>query len=461
MGSQEAAAPEPYGENLSPTQRRTLRRAIAGSAIGNAIEWYDYGLYGFLAASIEKNFLPETPYGRLITFVIFAVPFTVRPLGAGIFGAIGDRIGRQRILALTVILISGGTLVIGLIPNFGTISYAAPTLLVLMRVVQGLAAGGEYGGAATFMAEYSPDKKRGFFGSWLEFGTLGGFLAGTLLGSALQATIPAASFDSWGWRIPFLLAGPIGVFGLWMRSRLEDTPVFKELAAQGAQEHQTKTQFADILRHWKPFLICMGMVFMLNIHNYTLFVYIVEYLTDPNLGGLTGSWALGITAIMFAAMMCLMPLGGAASDRFGRRPSWFASGGGMFLLALPAFYLLLNGGVGLKILALVVLGIIYVPQLSTISATFPALFPTHIRYAGFALSYNIATAVAGGPTPAINTAATQALGDYFPAFYMMGASVIGLIAVYFAPESAGASVRGTEIPDVEKQKALAGQDTTE
>lgn len=460
MGSQAAVpAQGSNGDNLSSTERKTLRKAIAGSAIGNAIEWYDYGLYGFLAASIEHNFLPETPYGRLITFVIFAVPFTVRPLGAGVFGAIGDRLGRQRILALTVILISGGTFLIGATPNFDTISYAAPTILVLLRIVQGLAAGGEYGGAATFMAEYAPDKRRGFFGSWLEFGTLSGFLAGTIIGSALQAAMSGPAFDSWGWRIPFLLAGPIGLFGLYMRSKLEDTPVFRELAEKGGQEQETKTQFKDLFKNWRPVVICMGMVFMLNVHNYTLFVYIVEFLTDPEKGGLSGSYALLITSVMFALMMVLMPFGGAASDRWGRRPSWFTSGIGLFVLALPMFWLILNvDSVVVKMAALVVMGIVYVPQLSTISATFPAMFPTQIRYTAFALSYNIATAIAGGPTPAINTYFTNELTDYFPALFMMAASVIGIVAVKFAPETAGASLRGTEIPDVEKQKA--GSSTT-
>ncbi|MQA03227.1 MAG: MFS transporter [Streptosporangiales bacterium] len=458
MGSQEAAPAGAGG--LSPQEeKKTLHRAIAGSAIGNAIEWYDYGLYGFLSAQIGIHFLPESMPAflrQMLVFTIFAVPFVVRPLGAGIFGAIGDRVGRQKILAFTVILIAGGTFIIGCIPSFSTISVVAPIILVLMRVVQGLAAGGEYGGAATFMAEYSPDKKRGFYGSFLEFGTLTGFLAGTGVSLLVLTIVGQADFDSWGWRIPFLLSGPIGLFGLYMRSKLEDTPVFKELAAEGAQEQQTAAQFKDLAKHWKPIVICFGMVLMLNVHNYTLFTYMVSYLGNPKGAGLSENWALGLTAIMYAVMMALMALGGSASDRWGRRPSWFFSGTALFVLALPAFYLMLNAPIPVKILALVGLGIVYVPQLSTISATFPAMFPTHIRYFAFALTYNVATALAGGPTPAINTWGTEKIGNYFPAFYLMAASVVGLIAVYFAKETAGASVRGTDVPDIEKQKAAAG-----
>lgn len=425
--------------------------------MGNAIEWYDYAIYGFLATTLQSVFLPgdlkESTPGTIIIFAIFAVPFFFRPLGGAIFGAIGDRVGRQKILAMTVLLISGGTFLIGVLPAFSVLSWVAPAILVLLRVVQGLAAGGEYGGAATFMAEHAPDKKRGFYGSFLEFGTLSGFLAGSVLGASLQAFMGPEVFNSWGWRIPFLVAAPLGVFAVYMRARLDESPVFEELVAEGKQEQETKAQFKDLIKHWRPVVICGGMVIMLNVVNYTLFTYMVTYLEGP--GGLAGGWALGITAIMYAVMMMLMPLFGAGSDRYGRRPAWFFSAAGLFVLAIPAFFLLLNGGLGLKILALVVLGIFYVPQLATISATFPAMFPTQVRFTGFALTYNVFTAIAGGPAPAINAALTGTLTNYFPAFFMMGASVIGFVAVLFARETAGASIRGTEVPDIKRDKAHA------
>jgi len=185
-----------------------------------------------------------------------------------------------------------------------------------------------------------------------------------------------------------------------------------------------------------------------------LFTSMVSYLTNPKAGGLSENWGLGMTSIMFAMMMILMPFGGAASDRWGRRPSWFFSATALLVLAIPAFWMMLNAPIPLKIVALVVLGLVYVPQLSTISATFPAMFPTQIRYFAFALTYNIATAVAGGPALSINTWGTEKIGNYFPAFFIMGASVIGLVAVFFAKETAGASVRGREVPDIKKQQEL-------
>lgn len=456
MSSQQSATGT--GSSSGPAaEKSALRRVIAGSAIGNAIEWYDYALYGFLATTLQRVFLPgelkNSTTGTVLVFVIFAVPFFFRPLGGAIFGTIGDRIGRQRILALTVLLISGGTFVIGLLPPFHVLSWAAPVILVLLRVIQGLAAGGEYGGAATFMAEHAPDERRGFYGSFLEFGTLSGFLAGSVLGAVLQAVMTSDTFVVWGWRIPFLVAAPLGVFAVYMRARLEESPVFRELVSAGGREQQTSTQFRDVAKHWRPILVCGGMVIMLNVVNYTLFTYIVTYLEKA--GGLSGGWSLGITAIMYAVMMLLMPICGAGSDRYGRRRAWYMSGIGLFVLAVPGFYLLLNGGLPLKILALVVLGICYVPQLATISATFPALFPTHVRFTAFALTYNVFTAIAGGPAPAINEALTERLTNYFPAFFMMAASVVGLVAVAFARETAGASLRGTELPDVRNEVTAA------
>jgi MHS family proline/betaine transporter-like MFS transporter len=442
----QASVPQPYGENLSPEETRTLHRAIGASAMGNAIEWYDYGIYAYLVTAVGANFFPghDPAAQTLAAFAVFIVPFVIRPFGAAIFGALGDRIGRQRILALTVIMISGCTFLIGLIPSYATIGVAAPVLLVLLRLVQGLSAGGEYGGAATFMAEYSPDKRRGFFGSFLEFGTLAGYIVGAGVTTITQLIVGPVAMSEWGWRIPFLVALPLGLVGLYMRTRLEDTPVFRELAEQGATEHSTKTEFADLLRHWRPILICMGLVLFLNITDYTLLSYMPTYLhTTINL---TANGALIMTIIVYAAMMVVITFVGRASDRVGRKPVWAVSGFGFIVLSWPMFWLMSQGSWVLTIIGFAVLALLLVLQLGIISATFPALFPTQIRYAGFAISYNVSTALFGGTAPFVNDYLSPRTSAYWPAFYMMAAAVVGLIALRFAPETAGASLRGTQVP---------------
>lgn len=449
--AQQDAASGPYGENLSTGERKTLRRAIAASAMGNAIEWYDYGIYAYLIAAVGDNFFPGTNQAAktLSAFALFAVPFVVRPFGAALFGTLGDRLGRQRILAITVILISGGTFLIGLVPSYATIGLGAPLLLALLRLVQGLSAGGEYGGAATFMAEYAPDKRRGFYGSFLEFGTLSGYIFGAAVTTVAQLALGQAAMASWGWRIPFVIALPLGLVGLYMRTRLEDTPCFTELAEKGATEHETRTQLVDLLRYWRPVLVCIGLVLMLNVTDYTLLSYMPTYLKGTL--NISANGSLIMTIAVYAAMMAVITFVGRASDRVGRKPLWYASAIGFIVLSWPMFWLMSRGSWLLTVVGFAVLGLLLVFQLATISATFPALFPTQIRYAGFAISYNISTSLFGGTAPFVNDFMIPRTNAYWPAFYMMAAAVIGLVALAFTAETAGASLRGTEIPRAEPQ----------
>lgn len=452
MAADERAAGS-SGEELSKEERSTLRRAIAGSAIGNATEWYDYGSYAYVASYVGANFFPgHSPTAHLLSaFGVFALSFIVRPFGGIILGPLGDRLGRQKILALTIIMMAGGTFLLGVLPGYDTIGIWAPILLVLLRLIQGFSTGGEYGGAATFMAEYAPNKRRGFFGSFLEFGTLSGYLLAIIVTTICSFTIGEAGMEAWGWRIPFLVAAPLGIVGVYIRSKLEDTPVFRELEASGQKEQSTKTQWADIFRHWRALLICGGMVVMLNVTDYTLLTYMPTYL--KNAIGMTPNTGLLITACVYAGMMCVIWYAGKSSDRVGRKPLWYVSGIGFLVLSVPAFFVM-RLGIGYAVVGFLVLGLLLVLQLGTISATFPALFPTHIRYAGFALAYNVATAAFGGTAPLINSYFVGDLGiKLFPAYYMIGACIVGIIAIACMRETARASLRGTEVPDIKKQEA--------
>ncbi|WP_129657559.1 MFS transporter [Rothia halotolerans] len=445
-------APRPEDADVAPS-RRTVRQAVAASAIGNGTEWFDYGIFAVSITYITHHFFPgDAATGTLLSLATFAFSFVMRPLGGLFWGPLGDRIGRKRVLAMTILLMAGATFLIGLLPTAGSIGAAAPVALIVLRAVQGFSSGGEYGGAATFMAEYAPDRRRGFYGSFLEFGTLAGYAFGSLIVLTGEIVLGGEAMMEWGWRIPFLVAGPLGVVGLYLRSRLSDSPVFEEL--EGRQERQgalagLKVLFRD---HWRRMLVMTGLVISVNVVNYTLISYMPTYLEGQV--GMANRTALTVMFLAQLMMMLLMPLGGALSDRLGRKPLWYASLVGLIVFSVP-MYLLMDQGFWLALLGFAVLGLLFIPQLSTISATFPAMFPAPVRYAGFAITYNVATSVFGGTAPLLNEWLVGETGNALvPAFFMVAASVLGLVATLFMKETAGASLRGTGVPETGVQPIL-------
>ncbi len=425
-----------------------LRRAIAASALGNATEWFDYGIYAYgvtwISAALFPGSVEEATFFALATF---ALSFIVRPLGGLVWGPLGDRLGRRAVLSMTIIMMCSATALVGVLPTFDAIGWWAPAGLVLLRIVQGFSTGGEYGGAATFMSEYAPDRRRGFCGSFLEFGTLAGFVlaAGLMLG--LSVGLSDGAMAAWGWRVPFLLAIPLGGVGYYLRNKMEDTPIFRELEAADDAEHETGTQFKDLLTgFWKPLLTLSGLVIALNFVNYTLLSYMPTYLQKEI--GLSENGALVVPVLGMIAMMCVIPFAGSLSDRIGRKPVWWISLVGLFVMAIP-MYMLMGTGTGGAVIGFGVLGLLYVLQLGTISATFPAMFPTHVRFAGFAIAYNVSTSLFGGTALAVNDALINATGNTLvPAFGMMVACAIGAVALVFVVETAGCPLRGRELPGV-------------
>ena len=447
---------------------RVLRRAIAASAIGNATEWFDYGIYAYGVTYISAALFPgSTQEAMLFALATFAVSFLVRPFGGVFWGSLGDTLGRKSILALTILLMSGSTLCIGLIPSYDMIGFWAPLLLVSLRMVQGFSTGGEYGGAATFMAEYSPDEKRGLCGSFLEFGTLGGFSLGALLMLGFSIMLGDAAMHDWGWRLPFLVAAPLGFIGIYLRSKMQDTPVFREIENVGVQEPEPGNDLKDLFsNYWRPLLSLGGLVVALNVVNYTLLSYMPTYFA-VNLG-LTTEQALVVPIVGMLFMMLFLPFVGWLSDKVGRKPLWWFSLVGIFVMAAPLYHLMAYSVVG-AVIGFALLGLLYVPQLATISATFPAMFPTHVRFAGFAIAYNVSTSLFGGTAPAVNAWLIDVTGNNMvPAYFMMGACALGGVALLFVVETAGHSLRGTKIPgtresvreldrlDVEVASATAG-----
>lgn len=430
-----------FSKDLSPGQKQLLRRAVIGSAAGNAVEWYDYGVYALLAATMGKVFFASQSSAAQIiaTYAVFAVSFLIRPLGGIVLGSIGDRVGRRQVLVVSIILMSLSTALIGVLPSSQSVGLWSPILLIILRLIQGFSTGGEYGGAATLMAEYSPVRQRGFYGSFLEFSTTCGGLFGLGLVTTLTFSLSSTSMNAWGWRIPFILALPIGLVGLYMRLRLQETPVFREAERQGIVHGSTASHAKHIGTSWRSLLVLMGLVLMLNLVIYTIGGYMPQYLEGPL--GLTSRSALMLLLVMQCSSLLFIPIMGWLSDRIGRRPCWYISAGGFIVLAYPAF-LVMQRGFGWAIGGLIVLSLLMSLQRGTITATFPALFATGIRYAGFALGYNVATSLFGGTAPLVNASLIGVTGNkLFPAFYVMGACVIGLVAALRMPETAGVSLR--------------------
>ncbi|WP_084515627.1 MFS transporter [Nocardia acidivorans] len=423
-------------------------RSVAAAAMGNATEWFDYGVYAAAATYITAAFFPGH-LGSLGTMLGFAVSFLLRPLGGMVWGPLGDRVGRKVVLATTILLMAAATGAIGLLPSHATAGVLAPILLITLRVVQGFSTGGEYGGAATYLAETCSDRKRGFLGSFLEFGTLGGFVGGSAVVLACQLALGSEAMYAWGWRIPFLLAVPLGLIGWYLRSRLDESSVFTEVQTQEHPPTGLRVLFTEYRRE---LLTLAGLVVALNIVNYTLLTYQPTYLQRTL--GVGESTTTAMMLIGQLIMMLALPFFGRLSDRVGRRPIWLYSLIGLAVLTIPMYWLM-GRGIGWAVLGFVIVGLLYIPQLATISATFPAIFPTQVRYAGFALGYNVSTALFGGTAPLVNEAVIEATGwTLFPAVYMVGACAIGLVAWTFLRETAGASLRGTGVPVTDEIPAV-------
>ncbi|AZS87573.1 proline/glycine betaine transporter ProP [Streptomyces griseoviridis] len=455
-------APSPGSADVTVTDPALVRRAVKAAALGNAMEWFDFGVYSYIAVTLGKVFFPSgSPTVQLLsTFGAFAAAFLVRPLGGLVFGPLGDRVGRQKILALTMIMMAAGTFAIGLIPSYGSIGVGAPLLLLAARLVQGFSTGGEYAGASTFIAEYAPDKRRGFLGSWLEFGTLAGYIGGAGLVTLMTALLSSDDLLSWGWRIPFLIAGPMGIVGLYLRMRLEETPAFAAEArntgntgnsgntGKSGKSGKSGTERPKVpLREmvagqWRALLLCVGLVLVFNVTDYMLLSYMPSYLTSELKYDETHG-LLVVLAVM-ALMMVVQPFAGALTDRVGRRPVIAAGCAGFLFLSVPALLLIRQGSLLAIGLGMGALGLLLVCFTASMPSALPALFPTRVRYGSLSIGFNVSVSLFGGTTPLVVTALIGATGNLMmPAYYMMAAAVIGGFAVWRMTESAGRPLPGS------------------
>lgn len=413
-----------------------VRKAVTGASIGNAVEWFDFAIYGFLATFIAANFFPagnETA-ALLNTFAIFAAAFFMRPLGGFVFGPLGDKLGRQRVLALVILLMSAATVLIGVLPTYASIGVAAPLLLLLLRCLQGFSAGGEYGGGAVYLAEFASERRRGLTITFMVWSGVLGFLLGSITVTLLQALLPAEAMESYGWRIPFLIAGPLGLVGLYIRLRLDDTPHFTELSrADRVADSPLREAFTT---SWRPILQVIGLFIVFNVGYYVVFTFLPTYFIKTLEFSKTDAF-LSITLASLVALILILPLA-SLSDRVGRRPMLIAGSAAFVVFGYPLFLLLNSGSLAGAIVAHCGLAVIESIYVSTAVSAGVELFATTVRYSGFSIGYNICVAGFGGTTPYVVTWLTaQTRNSLAPAWYLIVAAVVSLATVVTLRESAG------------------------
>lgn len=425
-------------ENLDAVQ---ARRVAWGGAVGSAMEFYDFAVYGYLASTLAVVFFPrqDDTAALLSTFAVFAAAFLLRPIGGVIFGHIGDRLGRKRVLAFTVLAMATTTFVIGLLPGYATLGVVAPLLLLLLRCTQGMLAGGEIAGAVSYVAEAANPQRRGIMCSTTEMGALAGFLAASGLVAALNALLSADQLADWGWRIPFLLALPAGIVGRYIRSRLEDSPAFERVRQRDAI---AKIPLAEALRDYPAVLKALALPVADFAGYYLVFLYMATYLKrDVHMSATTAGW---LTTLAIVVAILALPVFGQLTDRWGRRVVLGGSAIGYLVLTVPLFLLIGTGHVLVVAAALIVLALVQSASMGAMFAALAELFPTRARYSGIAISFNVTAALVGGTAPYVSTWLIDRTGNTLaPAFYLMVTAAVTLSVVATLKER-----RGQPLPDV-------------
>lgn len=420
-------------------QHKPLKKAVVGVTLGNMVEWFDFALYSSLAVIIGDVFFHSDDKATQLVaiYATFAAGFLMRPLGSLVFGPIGDRYGRRAALTMSIALMALATFCIALIPSYETIGMAAPVLLVVMRLLQGLSAGGEYGGSCIFIAEHSPDARRSFLTSWLEFGNISGFLIGGAVVSAFMFGLGEETMKAWGWRIPFVIGGLLGLIALYLRLSLEETPVFQQIKAHEAENLSHKRSLTSMLiEQWPRLLVAMGLVAVFNVTYYVVLGYVPGYLTNEL--GYANDVSNLVSMVGTFGMLVLIPFSGYLADRVGRRRLIIVGCLLLIAFSIPAFLLLQTKSIALVYVALAGLLISQLLFEGAMGATLVSLFPTAVRFSALALSYNVSVSLFGGTAPLINTWLIGKYGDpVIPAYYLIGAGVVGLIAALAVNDRTG------------------------
>ncbi len=425
-----------------PELRRNVRgglQALAAGSVGNFVEWYDFAVYSAAIPVVTKLFFPpgnETA-ALLSAFALYGVAFLARPLGGLFWGSLGDRIGRRSTLATVVLVMGAATMAIGLLPTYATTGLLAPLLLAVCRVIQGFSGGGEFTGSTAFMTEYAPQGRRGLFtATSATFTTLPAIL-GALSVLVVRLTISNAAFTDWGWRIPFLVAGPLALVGLLIRLRMEETPAFRELREGHAVERAPLRE--SVREHGKHIVLVFAIASLSGLGAYTLGTYFISYLTltikmSPTAALLANAAAFGVT-------VPLVPLVGMLGDRIGRKPLLFIGSVGFIVLSVPGFLLARQGSLSTAIVGQLLVALPWSFVVAAVVATQVEIFPTRVRVSASSIGYNLAYMIFGGTAPLVATALVSAFGSTIaPAFYLVGMAVVVFVVVFAVPETSRVSL---------------------
>ncbi|MFF8696979.1 MFS transporter [Streptomyces sp. NPDC015144] len=401
-------------QRISPQARKVL----VAAGIGHFIEWYDVGTYGLLATFLAANFfVSDNPTAALLaTFAVSAVGFVLRPLGGLFFGPLGDRIGRQRTLVIVVLLTSGSTFAMGVLPTYDSVGVLAPVLLVIARMLQGFGAGGETSNAVALLFEHSPRTRRGYMTSWMDGIGFVASVVGSALALVLINVLGDGAMTDWGWRIPFLLALPLGLVGLYLRLQLTDSPEFREMEAVGeVAQSPTKEAFRT---GYKPMLILCGVLLLKAIGHWALVSFLPSFLSGDL--GFSTSDAFTTTTVAIGVTALAVPVMGALSDRVGRKPMLIAGSAGIVVVSWPAFYLMSLGNIAAAIAAMLLLGLMIAVFDGALSAMMAEQFPARIRSGAMAIPYNLVVSAFGGTVPYVATWLVSSTGSKLaPSFYVM------------------------------------------
>ena len=418
--------------------RARLSKTIAAGAIGNVLEWYDFGLFGFFAPVISRLFFPsEQRIASLVgAFGVYATGFLMRPLGGLVFGHIGDRWGASAALELSVLLMAVPTVLLGLLPTYAQIGLGASALLTLFRLLQGLSVGGEYIGSMSFLSEHSPPHRRAFLGSFSSFSVILGSLLGSGTAAAMNGLLAPAQFEAWGWRVPFFGGILIGLVGVWLRHGVDESPAFLQARRHGGLVNDPIR--SAVRNNLRSIAVTLGLTGVSAVGFYLPFVWLPTWLSQINQPPLQQSKALTASTVALVVLLVLTPLAAIVADRIGKRPMFLASAIGYVIVTYPLFLLLRTGTMSAAVIAGLVFAACNSLYSGCMAATMVELFPTRTRYTGVAIGYNVGQALLGGTAPLVATGLIELTGNnLLPAYYLIACAAMAGVASVFIKEQRG------------------------